>query len=48
MKAIGVSAVGAILAGITGLHVFKKIDKQKLKYIIMGVLPIMGMILIFK
>jgi uncharacterized protein len=48
IKAIGLSAVGAILAGIIGLHVFKKIDKQKLKYIIIGVLPIMGIILIFK
>jgi uncharacterized protein len=48
IKAICVSAVGAVMAGLIGLHVFKKIDKQKLKYIIIGVLPIMGIILIFK
>ncbi|MDF2533711.1 MAG: putative permease [Clostridia bacterium] len=48
ISAIGASAVGAILAGIIGLYLFKKIDKDKLKYIIMGMLPIMGLILIFK
>jgi len=48
MKAIGVSTVGAILAGIIGLHVFKQVDKEKLKYVIISILPIMGLILIFK
>jgi uncharacterized membrane protein YfcA len=48
IKAIGLSAVGAVLAGIIGLHVFKKIDKAKLKYVIITVLPIMGLILILK
>lgn len=48
IKAIGVSAVGAIFAGLIGLHVFKKINKEKLKFIIISVLPIMGIILIFK
>lgn len=48
IKTIGVSAVGAVLAGLLGLHVFKKIDKQKLKYIIISVLPIMGLVLILK
>jgi uncharacterized membrane protein len=48
LKAIGVSAMGAIFAGIIGLRVFRRIDKQKLKYIIIGVLPIMGIILILK
>lgn len=48
IKAIGLSAVGAILAGMIGLNVFKKIDNQKLKFIIISVLPIMGLILIFK
>ena len=48
LKVIGLSAIGTIFAGIIGLHVFKKIDKPKLKYVIIGVLPIMGLILIFK
>jgi uncharacterized protein len=48
IKAIGLSAAGAILAGIIGLHVFKKLDKEKLKYVIICILPIMGFILIFK
>jgi hypothetical protein len=48
IKVIGVSAVGAVLAGLIGLRLFKKIDKQKLKYIIICVLPIMGLILILK
>lgn len=48
VKAIGLSAIGAVLAGIVGLHVFKRIDKEKLKYTIICVLPIMGIILIFK
>ncbi|HYE12282.1 MAG TPA: sulfite exporter TauE/SafE family protein [Patescibacteria group bacterium] len=48
IKAIGFSAIGTIFAGIIGLHLFKKIDKTKLKYVIIGVLPIMGLILIFK
>jgi len=48
IKAIGLSAIGAILAGILGLHVFRRIDKEKLKYIIIGILPIMGLVLIFK
>lgn len=47
-KAIVLSAAAAILAGIAGLRVFKKMDKQKLKYVILGVLPLMGIILIFK
>lgn len=48
IKAIGLSAIGVIFAGIMGLHVFKKLDKGKLKYIIVGILPIMGLVLIFK
>lgn len=48
LKAIGLSAVGVIFAGILGLHVFRKVDKEKLKYVIIGVLPVMGFILIFK
>ncbi|MCX8130979.1 MAG: sulfite exporter TauE/SafE family protein [Clostridia bacterium] len=48
IKAIGLSAAGAILAGIIGLHLFRKIDKHKLKYIIIGALPIMGIILVFR
>ena len=48
IKAIGLSAAGAVLAGIAGLSVFKKIDKRKLKYVIICVLPVMGTILIFK
>ncbi|MHB1394336.1 MAG: sulfite exporter TauE/SafE family protein [Clostridia bacterium] len=48
IKAIGLSAIGAVFAGIIGLHVFKKIDKVKLKYVIIGVLPIMGLVLIFR
>lgn len=48
IKAVGLSTAGAFLAGIIGLRIFKKIDKQKLKYIITGVLPVMGFILIFK
>ncbi|KUO71579.1 MAG: hypothetical protein APF77_16810 [Clostridia bacterium BRH_c25] len=48
IKAIALSALGAVLAGIIGLHVFMKIDKVKLKYIIISVLPVMGLILIFK
>lgn len=48
LKAIGLSAAGVIIAGILGLHVFKKVDKEKLKYVIIGVLPVMGLILIFK
>lgn len=47
-KAIGLSAIGVIFAGIMGLHVFRKVDKEKLKYIIIGILPIMGLVLIFK
>lgn len=48
LKAIGLSAAGVIIAGILGLQVFKKVDKEKLKYVIIGVLPVMGLILIFK
>jgi uncharacterized protein len=48
VKAIGLSAIGTVFAGIIGLHVFKKIDKEKLKYTIICVLPIMGLILILK
>ena len=48
IKAIGLSAIGVIFAGIIGLHIFRKIDKEKLKYIIIGILPIMGLVLIFK
>lgn len=48
IKAVGLSAAGAVLAGIAGLHVFRKIDKDKLKYVIIGVLPVMGLILIFR
>lgn len=48
LKAIVTSAAGAIIAGLIGLRVFKKINKQKLKYIIIGVLPVMGFIQIFK
>lgn len=48
LKAIGLSAIGVIIAGILGLYVFKKVDKEKLKYVIIGVLPVMGLILIFK
>lgn len=48
LKAIGLSAIGVIFAGILGLHVFKRVDKEKLKYVIIGVLPIMGLILISK
>ena len=48
IKAIFASAAGAILEGIIGLKVFKKIDKIKLKYIIIGILPLMGLILIVK
>lgn len=46
--AVGASAVGTIIAGIIGLHIFKKINKQKLKYVIICVLPVMGIIQIFK
>lgn len=48
IKAIGASALAVIAAGIVGLKVFKKIDKEKLKYIIICILPIMGIVLIFK
>lgn len=48
LKAIGLSAIGAVFAGIIGLRVFKRSDKAKLKYIIISVLPIMGLILILK
>lgn len=48
VQAVLASAVGAVFAGIIGLHIFRKIDKQKLKYIITGILPLMGVILIFK
>lgn len=48
ISAIGTSAVGAVLAGIIGLIIFKKIDKKKLKYVIICVLPVMGLIQIFK
>ena len=48
IKTIVLSSIGAILAGIIGLRVFRKIDKQKLKYVIIGILPIMGAVLVFK
>lgn len=48
IKAIAASALGAIFAGLIGLHLFKKINKEKLKFVIISVLPIMGFILIFK
>lgn len=48
LKAIVLSAISAIIAGIIGLNIFKKINKEKLKYIIICILPIMGIILILK
>lgn len=48
VQVIGASAIGALLAGIIGLHVFRKVDKVRLKYIIISILPVMGLILILK
>lgn len=42
------SGAASLIAGVLGLKLFYKIDKEKLKYIIIGVLPIMGLIQIFK
>lgn len=45
---IALSGVAAIAAGIIGLKLYYKIDKQKLKYIIIGILPLMGIVQILK
>jgi uncharacterized membrane protein YfcA len=42
------SGLAAVLAGIAGLKLFYKVDKEKLKYIILAILPIMGIIQLIK
>lgn len=48
VQVIAASALGALLAGIIGLQVFRKVDKTRLKYIIISILPVMGLVLIFR
>lgn len=42
------AGVAAVLAGILGLKVFYKIDKERLKYVITCALPIMGLVQLIK
>ncbi len=44
LKTIGLSAIASVAAGITGLRLFRKLDRKKLKYVILCTLPLMGVI----
>jgi uncharacterized membrane protein YfcA len=48
LQNILVSGITVIPAGILGLKLYYKIDKEKLKYIIICILPIMGLVQILK
>jgi uncharacterized membrane protein YfcA len=48
LLSIPASGIAAVVAGLIGLRIFRKIDKEKLKYIIICVLPVMGIIQIIK
>lgn len=42
------SGAAAVLAGLLGLKIYYRLNKEKLKYVIISVLPVMGLIQIFK
>ncbi|HWQ59234.1 MAG TPA: sulfite exporter TauE/SafE family protein [Clostridia bacterium] len=44
----GLSAALSVAAGVVGLKVYHKLDKAKLKWIIIAVLPVMGVIQLLK
>ena len=48
LLSILISGAGAILAGVLGLKIYYKINKERLKIIIIGILPLMGFIQILK
>lgn len=45
---IALSGSGAIVAGVLGLKLYHKVNKDIMKYIIIGVLPLMGLVQILK
>lgn len=48
IQSILASGAAVVAAGILGLKLYYKINKEKLKYIILGILPIMGIIQLIK
>ncbi|MEZ4358060.1 MAG: sulfite exporter TauE/SafE family protein [Eubacteriales bacterium] len=42
------SSIACLVAGFLGLKVYKKLNKKIVRYIFMGILPILGLILIFR
>lgn len=48
LQHIALSGAAAILAGFIGLKIYHKINKAVMKYIIIGVLPLMGVVQILK
>lgn len=45
---IALSGAAAIVAGVLGLKLYHKVNKDIMKYIIIGVLPLMGLVQILK
>ncbi len=45
---IALSGSAAVVAGLLGIPIYRRLDKDKLKYVIISVLPVMGLVQILK